>query len=71
MYTATTFAGTPTETDEANPIWFLLSGIPYDRMWPDDQFWIPWMLREDPFDARFLLDQERILDQKILPLALS
>jgi len=40
-YLARTFAGTPVETEEMCPKWFALDHIPYDTMWPGDNYWIP------------------------------
>lgn len=35
------FSGEPTETEEMRPEWFLISEAPYDKMWEDDQHWLP------------------------------
>ncbi len=43
-YIATEFEGTPTETEEMKPQWFLRTKIPYDTMWPGDDKWIPKIL---------------------------
>lgn len=32
------------ETAEAVPEWFPLDALPYDRMWDDDQHWVPLLL---------------------------
>jgi hypothetical protein len=34
------------ETEEAVPLWCPLDEIPYDQMWADDVYWIPFMLRK-------------------------
>jgi hypothetical protein len=34
------------------PEWFSLDDIPYDKMWPDDPFWLPWLYQEKPFIGR-------------------
>ncbi|MCG8602005.1 MAG: NUDIX domain-containing protein, partial [Verrucomicrobiales bacterium] len=44
VFTGTEFSGTPTETREARPEWFPISEIPFERMWADDQYWLPGML---------------------------
>lgn len=33
--------GTPVETEEMTPEWFLFPEIPYERMWADDPYWLP------------------------------
>lgn len=54
VYRADAFDGTPTETDEAAPVWTDLSAIPYHRMWEDDRHWLPLVISETPFLARFV-----------------
>lgn len=65
VFTATGFDGTPTETDEADPVWCELDAIPYSRMWPDDELWIPVMLAGNRFSARFVFDGDTMLDAKV------
>ncbi|MCA9365520.1 8-oxo-dGTP diphosphatase [Candidatus Kaiserbacteria bacterium] len=36
--------GEPQETEEMRPAWFDLSKIPYQKMWEDDQHWLPRVL---------------------------
>jgi 8-oxo-dGTP diphosphatase len=48
--------GTPSETDEATPMWTPIDQIPYDRMWADDRLWMPHLLDRRPFVGRFLFD---------------
>ena len=62
VYTATGYKGTPTETDEADPIWCPVDNLPYDRMWEDDHTWIPHMLAGNPFCARYIFDDDHMLD---------
>ncbi len=56
VYTAEGCRGTPTETDEAVPLWTPLDAIPYERMWADDRIWLPLMLEQRTFTGRFLFD---------------
>lgn len=65
VYTATGFRGTPKETDEAIPEWFKLDEIPYQRMWEDDQYWLPRMLAGDKFSAYFDFDDELMLSKRV------
>ncbi|MCY4471539.1 MAG: 8-oxo-dGTP diphosphatase [Kistimonas sp.] len=65
VYTADRFEGEPVETDEAQPLWYALDAIPYQEMWVDDALWMPLMLAGRRFFGRFVLDQDRLLDQHI------
>lgn len=65
VYTAIGFRGTPEETDEAIPEWFMIDGIPYEKMWEDDQHWLPGMLEGKKFSACFDFDDETMLTKRI------
>ena len=62
VFHATAYEGEPTETDEAVPLWFDRSEIPYDEMWEDDELWVPRLLAGTPFDGRFIFDADRMVD---------
>jgi len=53
------FTGMPKETNEMRPQWFEIDHIPYDKMWPDDEFWIPLFLEGKKFRGRFVFNQEK------------
>lgn len=62
---AENFSGDLRETDEANPFWCPLSDIPYERMWPDDAIWLPYILHTNiraPRVADFLFRRGELLD---------
>ena len=61
VFTATGFRGTPTETDEALPVWIDIDDIPYGKMWADDRVWMPLMLQRKRFVGRFLFDGDQML----------
>ncbi|MGB0716914.1 MAG: 8-oxo-dGTP diphosphatase [Phycisphaerae bacterium] len=65
VYRGSDIEGEPQETDEASPIWTPLSGIPYDRMWRDDRYWMPLLLEEIYFEGDFLFDDDRLLDHNV------
>lgn len=60
VFMATEFDGVPTPTEEANPLWTQISEIPYDRMWEDDQYWLPQMLVGQKFLGKFIFEGEHI-----------
>lgn len=66
VFKATGFSGTPTETEEAVPLWAAVDKIPYARMWADDQLWMPLMLAAIEFEGWFLFDGDRMLDSTVL-----
>lgn len=65
VFRADDFTGTPTETDEAIPVWFALDQIPYQRMWEDDLYWLPYLLRDETFIGRFVFDGESMITKEM------
>jgi len=57
IFTATKWEGTPTESEEMAPKWFLKSEIPYENMWPDDIYWLSQVIDGVKIKAHFKLDQ--------------
>lgn len=68
VFIATQFQGTPTETDEAVPIWFSIDEIPYHNMWADDPVWIPKLIAGEKFHGRFVFEDKTMLDHELLPV---
>ena len=60
VYRADSFEGTPTETDEAAPVWTALDAIPYDRMWEDDRHWLPLLIEDKTFIGNFIFEEEEM-----------
>ena len=58
VFRADDHIGTPTETDEAVPVWTPITSIPYTRMWEDDRHWLPLLLEETHFHGRFIFEGE-------------
>ena len=60
-FRADRYEGTPTETEEATPLWFAHDALPYDEMWADDRLWVPHLLGRRTFEGRFLFDGDTML----------
>jgi 8-oxo-dGTP diphosphatase/2-hydroxy-dATP diphosphatase len=67
IFTIQKYSGEPTETEEMKPQWFSFPEIPFDSMWPDDQFWISLFLEDKKFKGYFLFDKDgnKILHKKL------
>lgn len=64
-YVAYDYEGTPSETDEAIPLWFDIDKIPYDEMWEDDKIWLPLLLKGQKFKGRYIFKGDKMLDHDI------
>lgn len=45
LYVAKKWEGTIVETEEMAPKWFDIDNIPYEEMFNDDQYWLPYILK--------------------------
>jgi 8-oxo-dGTP diphosphatase len=57
--------GVAVETDEAIPLWTDIKEIPYDKMWEDDRIWLPMVLAGTPFTARWVFNDDSMLDYEL------
>lgn len=57
LYIATKWDKEPEETDEMKPEWFDIENIPYDRMFPDDKYWLPIILDGKKINGFFEFDE--------------
>ncbi len=57
VFTASSYEGVPTQTDEAIPLWIDEREMPYSQMWADDRVWYPVLLQGRRFRGRFLFDE--------------
>ena len=58
LYTASKWEGDIKESEEMKPEWFNVNEIPYDKMLPDDKFWMPYVLDNKKIDAYFEFDED-------------
>ncbi len=62
IFIGTEWEGEPTETDEITPSWFSTREIPYDRLWEDDQYWLPYVLIDEFVQGYFYFDGKNKID---------
>ena len=60
VYRASGWDGELMETAEAKPFWVRTDQIPYDRMWADDEQWMPRLLAGEKFRGWFEFDGDRM-----------
>ncbi len=60
--------GKPKETEEAKPFWFGLNEIPWDRMWEDDRFWLPYVLKGRKIFASFEFENWKMIQGRVAVL---
>lgn len=65
VYAASGCEGTPTETEEAVPIWTPVAAVPYEEMWEDDVLWLPLLFERRRFSGRFIFDDDAMLDHEL------
>lgn len=53
-YIVEDWEGEPQETDAIQPLWFDLGQLPAEKMWHDNQFWVPRVLAGESVQATFL-----------------
>lgn len=69
LYIVTEWLGEPSESDEMKPYWFKIDNIPYDKMFKDDQYWLPLILEGKKIKAYFQFDENwNLLSKKITEL---
>jgi 8-oxo-dGTP diphosphatase/2-hydroxy-dATP diphosphatase len=57
IFHVTKFKGEPKETEEMKPQWFLSNELPFEQMWSDDIYWVPFFLEGKKFKGKFLFDR--------------
>ena len=61
------FSGKAKSSEEGRVFWFGLDEIPYAKMWDDDRYWLPLLLKGTKFNARFFYDKQnsRVISYEI------
>lgn len=69
VYVALEWKNIPQESEEVNPKWFKKTKIPFQKMWPDDKYWLPLVLSGYKVRGEFLFgNKDKILDLNIKKL---
>lgn len=58
LYMVYEWEGVPSESEEMNPKWFDINNIPYEKMFPDDKYWLPLILEGKKIRAYFDFDKD-------------
>ena len=66
VYLAEHWEGEVAESEEMRPQWYSVVEIPFAQMWPDDQFWLPDILKGNMVKASFTFgDGDAILKHEV------
>lgn len=66
VYFSEEWEGEPRESEEMAPRWFSSSELPFEKMWPDDIFWLPQVLEGNLLKAKFRFGEgDVILENKV------
>lgn len=57
LYVTYKWLGEPKETEEMKPYWFPIDKIPYDKMFPADNYWLPQVLEGKKIKGYFEFDE--------------
>jgi len=56
----------PQESEEMRPEWFKVNKIPFDKMWVDDIFWLPEVIKGNLIKASFTFEvDDNVIDQEV------
>ena len=54
---------------EMKPQWYSIDAVPYKKMWPDDDLWFPYLLKEQSFYGYFLFEgMDTIVNYHLAPV---
>ena len=66
VFFCSNWEGEPKESEEMAPRWFKEKEIPFDKMWADDKFWLPRILKGEKLKGRFLFKTRDVIAEKII-----
>lgn len=67
VFSTESYKGTPRNLGEGELKWFDFVDIPYKEMWPDDEYWLPLILKGKNFNGYFIYGEtgERLIEHHI------
>lgn len=66
IYFTEEWLGEPQESEEMRPEWFKVDKIPFDKMWADDIFWLPEVIKGNFIRASFTFGlDDNVIDQEV------
>ncbi|XP_002733266.1 oxidized purine nucleoside triphosphate hydrolase-like [Saccoglossus kowalevskii] len=69
IFKADNYHGNPAESEEMKPKWFSAEDIPFDKMWADDKYWMPYLLKNVRFYGYYLFEGfHTIIKQKLVKI---
>lgn len=61
VYLCDEWEGEPQESEEMRPQWYAVNNLPFAEMWPDDKFWLPFVLKGKLLKATFCFKENDVL----------
>lgn len=58
VFTAEKWKGEPHDTDEMQPRWFKKDTVPFDSMWDDAHYWLPYVLEDKRLEAHCMYGED-------------
>jgi 8-oxo-dGTP diphosphatase len=58
IYVVDLWKGDPVETEDMKPLEFDINNLPSERMWEDNQYWVPKVLKDEYVDVIFLFGED-------------
>lgn len=69
LYLVYEWEGDILETEEMKPKWFEVNDIPYNKMFPDDKYWLPLIIEGKKISAYFDFDENwKLLSKSIIEI---
>ena len=67
VFMARVWTGNPEESDEMQPVWYMIDKIPFESMWDDASYWLPLVFEGKRIKASFVYkdDNETVGEAKI------